>query len=145
MTSTPTTRTLSIGTPATGTRGLAVPAETRAAGLLRADAAVTGLVGAAVLLGPDIWGDVPGWLPRTIGAALVLVAADLAVASRFTGRRLRLATTVFGELALAWTLASVAVLELVDLPTSGREVIGLVAVGTAAFGVAELRAARALR
>ena len=131
-------------TTASTTTGSTAPARTSPlAVLLREDAVVTGAVGALALLGPDRGGDdVASWVPRVVGAVLLLVAADLAVASRWTGRRLRLATAVCADLALAWVAASVAVLALVDLPASGTAVVAGVAVVTLGFAVAELRALR---
>ena len=111
--------------------------------VLRADALVTGGVGLLALLGPTSpYGDTAGWLVRAVGAVLLVVAAELLIASRWDGARLRLAGTVFGELALAWVVATVAVLALVDLPTSGREILAVVGLATLAFGVTELRLAR---
>ena len=119
--------------------------EDRLRTVLRADAVVTGLVGLLGLVGsPSMYGDVPGWLPRAVGAVLLLVAADLAIVSRWSGRRLRLAGTVCAELALAWVVATVAVLALVDLPASGTEVLLLVGAATLVFAVLELRLVRSL-
>lgn len=121
-------------------------AEDRLRTVLRADAVVTGAVGVFALLGsPSMYGDVPGWLPRVVGAVLLFVAADLAIASGWSGTKLRLAGTVCGELALAWVVATVAVLLLADLPTSGTEVLLVVGAATLAFGVTELRLVRAPR
>ena len=111
--------------------------------LLRLDAAATGVAGLVALLAPtSTWGDVPGLLPRAVGAVLLVVAADLLLASRWTGRRLRIATTVCAELALAWVAATVAVLALHDLPTVGVELLVAVGLVTLGFAVAELRALR---
>jgi hypothetical protein len=114
--------------------------------VLRADAAVTGAVGLLGLLGPTstLYGDVPGWLPRVLGAVLLVVAADLVLAARLSGSRLRLAGTVTAELALAWVVATVAVLALVDLPLAGREVLAIVGAATLGFAIAELRLVRSL-
>ena len=115
----------------------------RLGALLREDALVTGAVGAFALLGPHLYGDdVAAWVPRAVGAVLLVVAADLGLASRWRGRRLRLATAVCADLALAWVAASVAVLALVDPPAAGTAVVAGVAAVTLAFGVAELRALR---
>lgn len=111
--------------------------------LLRWDAVATGLAGLVAVAAPaSTWGDVPGWLPRAVGVVLLVVAADLAVASRWTGRRLRIATTVCAELALAWVAATVAVLVLHDTPPLGTELLAVVGLVTLAFGVSELRALR---
>jgi hypothetical protein len=119
--------------------------EDRLRTVLRADAAVTGAVGLFGLLGPtSTYGDIAGWLPRTIGAVLLVVAVDLLVAARLSGSRLRLAGTVTAELALAWVVATVAVLALVDLPFAGREVLALVGLATLGFAIAELRLVRSL-
>ena len=112
--------------------------------LLRLDAGATGLAGLVALLAPtSTWGDVPGLLPRAVGVVLLVVAADLLLASRWTGRRLRLATTVCAELALAWVAATVAVLVLHDLPLLGVDLLFVVGLVTLGFAVAELRALRA--
>ena len=119
--------------------------EDRLRTVLRLDAAVTGAVGLFGLLGPtSTYGDVAGWLPRTIGAVLVVVAIDLLLAARLTGSRLRLAGLVTAELAFAWVVATVAVLALVDLPFAGREVLAIVGLATLGFGLAELRLVRSL-
>ncbi len=129
--------------PTAGRTAGRTAADAPLAALLREDALVTGAVGALALLGPHLWGDdVAGWVPRAVGAVLLLVAADLALASRWSGRRLRLATAVCADLALLWVVASVAVLALVDLPASGTAVVAGVAVVTLGFAVAELRALR---
>ena len=112
--------------------------------VLRADAVVTGLFGALALLGPASWFDA-GWLPRAVGAVLLLVAVEVGLASRYDGRRLRLAGAVTGELAVAWVVASLAVLLLVDLPTPGAVLVEVSAAVTAVFAVLELRLARRLR
>ena len=119
--------------------------EDRLRNVLRADAVVTALAGLFALLGPtSIYGDVPGWLPRTIGAVLLFVAGDLAIASRWSGNRLRLAGTVCAELALGWVVATVAVLLLVDVPLAGTEVLLLVGAATLVFAILELRLVRSL-
>ena len=110
--------------------------------VLRADAAVTAALGAVALLGPDVWGAAPGWLPRVVGAVFVVAALDVALVSRWTGRRLRLAGTVVGELALATAAASAVVLATADLPAAGALLVGVVGLLSAGFGVAELRLAR---
>jgi hypothetical protein len=113
---------------------------------LRLDAVVTGAVGLLGLVGPTSWyGDVPGWLPRAVGILLLVVGLDLAIASRWSGRRLLLAGTVCAELALAWVAATVVVLLLVDLPAAGTAVLLLVGAATLAFGVIELRVVRIMR
>src|SRR6476661_5836370 len=119
--------------------------EDRLRTVLRADAAVTGAVGLFGLLGPtSTYGDAPGWLPRVVGAVLLAVAVDLVLAARLSGSRLRLAGTVTAELALAWVVATVAVLALVDLPSAGREVLAIVGAATLGFAIAELRLVRSM-
>lgn len=119
-------------------------AEARMQRLLRLDALATGVAGLVGLLAPlSLWGDVPALLPRAVGAVLLLVGADLLVASRWRGRRLRLTTTLTAELAVAWVAATVVVLAVHDLPLAGAEVLGMVGLVTAGFAVAELRAVRA--
>lgn len=123
----------------------ATPTEDRLRSVLRADAVVTGAVGLFGLLGsPSLYGDVAGWLPRAVGAVLLLVAVDLAIASRWSGRRLRLAGIVCAELALAWVVATAVVLAVVDIPTAGTEVLLLVGAATLVFAILELRLVRSL-
>jgi hypothetical protein len=118
----------------------------RARTVLRADAVVTAAVALVALLSPlDWYGETPGWLVRGTGGVLLVVAADLLLAARLSGRRLLVAATVTAELAFGWVAATAAVLALVDLPTAGREVLLLQGLLTLGFGVAHLRAARALR
>ncbi len=125
----------------------AVPARTAEESLrtvLRVDAAVTGAVGLLALFAPTAWFDA-GWLPRAVGVVLLIVAIEVALFARSDGRRLRLTGTVTGELAAAWVVASIAVLALVELPTTGALVIEGVAAVTAVFAVLELRLVRRLR
>ena len=123
----------------------ATTTEDRLRTVLRADAVVTGAVGLLALVGPtSIYGDAPGWLPRVVGAVLLVVAVDLVVAARWSGSRLRMAGLVCGELALAWVVATVGVLALVDLPWAGREVLLVAGLATLGFAIAELRLVRSL-
>jgi hypothetical protein len=103
------------------------------------DAAVTGLVGVLALESPVTWYDAPGWLVRTVGVLLLVVAVDLAVLSRASGRLLRVGTVVTMELALAWVAATVAVLVLRDVPAAGVEVLSVVGLLTLGFGIAYAR------
>ena len=82
---------------------------------------------------------------RVVGAALVVVGVDLALLARLSGRRLALAGTVVGELALAWVLGTAVVLALgLASPVGAALLVGVGAV-TAWFGVTELRLAKAIR
>lgn len=112
--------------------------------VLAADAAVTAGFGLVAVLGPTAWFDA-GWLPRVVGAVLLVVAVEVALASRWSGHRLRLAGTVTGELAIAWVVGALAVVFLVDLPTAGVLLLEVSAAVTAVFAVLEMRLARALR
>src|SRR3954447_1915999 len=119
--------------------------EDRLRTVLRADAGVTGIVGLFALVGPtSTYGDVPGWLPRTIGVVLLALAVEFVLAARLSGSRLRLAGLVTGELALGWVVTTIAILAVVDLPGSGREVLALVGLATLGFAIAELRLVRSL-
>ena len=122
------------------------PAERRMQRLLRLDAAATaGTALLALALPTTVFGDVPSLLPRAVGAVLLVVAADMALASRWRGRRLRIATVITGQLGAAWVVATAVLLAGHDLQPSGAVVlvgVGLVAAG---FTVAELWAARAHR
>ena len=119
--------------------------EDRLRTVLRVDAVVTGAVGLFGQLGPtSSYGDAPAWLPRVVGLALLAFAIELALLTRSSGERLRLVGLVTAEAALAWSAATVAILALVDLPASGREVLALVGLATLAFGVTELRLVRSL-
>ena len=110
------------------------------------DALVTGAVGLFGLLGPtSTYGDVPGWLPRTLGAGFLLFAIALAVALRGEPRLLRPAGSITGEAALVSAAAAAVVLAVVDLPTRGEVVVALVGLATLAFGVTELVLIRVLK
>jgi hypothetical protein len=119
--------------------------EDRLRTVLRVDALVTGAVGVFGLLGPtSTYGDVPGWLPRTLGAGFLLFAIVLAVAIRGDASP-RLPGTITGEAALLSAIGAAIVLALVDLPTRGELVVALVGLVTLAFAVTELRLVRALK
>jgi hypothetical protein len=121
----------------------AVEADAGLQRLLRLDAAATTAAGLLALFAPvSWWGDVPGLVPRVVGAVLLVAAAELLLAARWSGRRLRLAVTVCADLALAWVAATVVVLALRDLPAAGASALVLVGLVTLGFGVAELRALR---
>ena len=120
--------------------------EERLCGVLWFDAFVTGAVGLFGLLGPtSTYGDVPGWLPRTLGAGFLLFAIALAIALRGEARLLRPAGSITGEAALLSALAAGIVLAVVQLPTRGQVVVALVGLATLAFGVTELLLIRALK
>jgi hypothetical protein len=119
----------------------AATAEDRMRSVLRLDAAVTGAIGLVGLLGPSWYGG-PSWVARAVGAVFVLVALEVAVMTRSTGRRLRMTGVVVAESAFAWTVAALLAASLVDMDTVGREVLVLTALGTLALGVVETRLAR---
>jgi hypothetical protein len=124
----------------------AATTEDRLRGVLWFDALVTGAVGLFGLIGPtSTYGDVPGWLPRTLGAGFLVFALGLAVALRGEQRLLRPAGSITGEAALLSAIAAAIVLALVDLPTRGEVVVGLVGLATLAFGITELVLVRALK
>jgi hypothetical protein len=135
----PTTPTTSTARPAGALDGAA--AEQRLRTVLRADVVVTAGFGLLAMAAPTDWFDA-GWLPRAIGLVLVLVAVEVAVASRWIGARLRLAGLVTGELAAAWVVGSVVVLLLAGLPRTGALLLALSAAVTAGFAVAELAVVR---
>ena len=112
--------------------------------VLLADAIVTAGFGALALLAPTSWFDA-SWLPRAVGAVLLVVALEVGLASRWSGRRLQLAGTVTGELAVAWVVSALAVAVLVDLPTAGAVLLEASAAVTAVFAALELRLARHIR
>lgn len=113
--------------------------------VLRVDSVVTGAAGLFALLAPtSTWGDVPGWVPRALGAGFLLAALFLAIETRGTCA-LKTIGTLCMEAAFAWVVASVAILALVDLTTRGELVVGLVGLATLAFGITELRLLRAPR
>jgi hypothetical protein len=125
----------------------AVDIQDRLRSILRADAVVTAGVGAAIVLAAEPLADQVGTpaVLRVVGIALVVVGADLALLARLSGRRLALAGTVVGELALAWVLGTAVVLALgLAQPAGAALLVGLAAV-TAWFGVTELKLARAVR
>jgi hypothetical protein len=123
------------------------PVEQRLRTALRADAVVTGAVGAATLLAAVPLADQVGTptVLRVVGAVLVVVAVDIALAARLSGRRLALAGTVVGEAALAWVGGTAVVLALgLAEPVGAALMVGVAAV-TAGFGLTHLRLARQLR
>ena len=115
--------------------------------VLKADAVVTAAVGAVALLAAEPLAEEMGTTTvlRVVGAALVLVGVDLALLARLSGRRLALAGTVVGELALAWVLGTAVVLALgLASPVGAALLVGVAAV-TAWFGVTELKLVKAIR
>ena len=122
-------------------------AATRLRTVLRADAVVTAAVGAVTLLAAPSLSDLFGTptVLRVVGAALLVVAADIALLARLDGRRLALAGTVVGELALAWVAATVVVVGLGLAEPAGVALLAAVALATAAFGVTELRLVKQVR
>jgi hypothetical protein len=132
--------TATTTTPASGTT------EHRLGTVLRVDGVVTALIGLFGLVGPtSTYGDVPGWIPRTIGAFFVLAAIVVGVESRSRGRTLAVIGTLTADAAFAWTLTSVAILLLVDLPGRGELVVGVVGLATLLFGIVETRLVRSMR
>jgi predicted acyltransferase len=122
--------------------------ESRLRNVLREDALVTAAVGVGVVLAATPLADqLPGstTVMRVLGIALVLVAADIALASRWSGRRLALAGTVVGELALAWAVLSTVVVAIWRPGAAVSAAVLVVAAVTLAFGVTELKLVRALR
>jgi hypothetical protein len=123
-------------------------AEGRLRTVLLEDGIVTAGVGiATVLAAGPLADELPGntLLFRLLGAVFVLAGIDVALTSRWTGRRLRLAGTVVGELAL---LVAVACAVAVAVATPAAAVtVGVLAVAavSAVFGFVELRLARQLR
>lgn len=115
--------------------------------VLRADAVVTAAVGAAAVLAAGPLAEQVGTptVLRAVGVALVVVGADLALLARLSGRRLALAGSVVGELALAWVVGTAVVLALGLAEPAGAALLVGVAAVTAWFGVTELRLARAVR
>jgi len=110
--------------------------------VLRVDGVVTAGVGLLGLLGPSWYGG-PAWVARAVGAALVLIGAEVFLLA--SHERIRLVGTLVAEAAFAWVVAAVAVAAFVDMDTIGREVLLLTAVVTLAFGITETRLVRALR
>jgi hypothetical protein len=114
--------------------------------LLRLDGVVVGLAGLVLALTPTAWyGDLPGWLSRAAGLALVLSAVGVAEFSRWSGTHLRTAAMLTAEAAFAWTATCALVMALADMRAAGLEVVGFSAVATLLFGIGELRLARTLR
>lgn len=141
MTALTTPSTAAISTVAT-------TAEQKLRAVLLEDAAVTAAVGLGVVLAAaPLAEQLPGstTLMRVLGVALVLVGADIALTSRWSGRRLAIAGTVVGELALAWAVASAIIVALARPDAAVTAAVLAVAAVTAVFGVTELRLVRALR
>ena len=123
--------------------------DARLSTVLRADAVVTGLVGAvlAVDAGPVARAlsgavDVPRWAVLATGVALVAVALDLLLAARWSGRKLRLAAVVTAELAAAWVAGSAVLLAVARPSAAGIALVVGVAAVTAGFATAYVRALR---
>jgi hypothetical protein len=130
----------------TADRTTAPTAEDRLRTVLRVDALVTAAAGVVALLGPtSSYGDVPGWLTRVIGALFLVTAAGLAVACRRTGDQLRLVGDVCGMAAAMWVIATIAILELVEMPARGEAILAIVGIATLVFAVLELRTTRTMR
>ena len=127
--------TLTVSTPTV---------EDRLRTVLRADAVITAGVGLLGLLGPSWYGG-PSWVARAVGAALVLVAIEVALSARASGSRLRLTGVVVAEAAFAWVVGALLVADLVDMSGTGREVLVLTALVTLGFGIAETRLARRMK
>ena len=141
---------MTITATATASAARATPvatAATRLRTVLRADAVVTAAVGAIALLAAPALSGLFGTptVLRVVGGALLVAAADIALLARLDGRRLALAGTVVGELALAWVAATAVVIALGLAQPAGVALLSGLALATAAFGVAELRLARQLR
>lgn len=120
--------------------------QSRLQNLLRLDAIIVGPLGLLLALTPTTWyGDLPGWVSRTAGSALVLAAVLVVVFARWTGQRLRTAATITAESAFLWTAASGAAIVMADIRGYGLEVVGATALATLVLGIAELRLARRLR
>jgi hypothetical protein len=122
--------------------------ESRLRTVLREDALVTAAVGVGVVLAAaPLAGALPGstTVMRVLGVALIVVGADIALASRWSGRRLALAGTVVAELALAWAVLSTVVVAIWRPGAAVSAAVLVVAAVTLAFGVTELKQVRALR
>ena len=117
--------------------------EDRVRTVLRIDALVTGAAGLFALLSPaSMYGDVDVWIPRALGISFVLAGLLVAVESRTTGRTLRLVGALTADAAFAWTVASILILLLVDLPAKGEAAVAVVGLGTLVFGIVETRLVR---
>lgn len=115
--------------------------------VLRVDAVATAAVGAAAVLAAEPLAEQVGTptVLRLVGVALVVAGADLALLARLSGRRLALAGTVVGELALAWVGGTAVVLALGLAEPAGAALLLGVAAVTAWFGVTELKLATSVR
>jgi predicted membrane-bound spermidine synthase len=122
-------------------------AEGRLRTVLLEDGIVTAGVGiATVLAAGPLADELPGntLLFRLLGAVFVLAGIDVALTSRWTGRRLRLAGTVVGELALAVAVGGTALVTFTTPSAPVAAAVVAVAAVSAVFGVVELRLARQL-
>ena len=115
--------------------------------LLRVDAALcagTGLLAAAAaapvaeLLGPDV----PTTVVRVVGIALLVYAADLALASRAPAQWLRRFLVVAGVGNLAWEVATIGLVVAGAFSVVGAVVALAVAAVVGGLGVLQLRAVR---
>ena len=105
------------------------------------------LLTAAVAAAGPLAAELPGspTVLRVLGAVLVVVGVDVALASRVRPERLPLAGTVVGEAALGWAAVSTAVVLLAGAVAAVTASVLAVAAVSVAFGVTELRLVRALR
>lgn len=125
---------------------LANPVEDRLRTVLRIDSLIVGVAGLLLALSPSSWyGSMPSWLSHGAGALLAFSALDVGIASRWSGRALRLAALVTAELAFLWTALVVVAIEVFDVRGSGLEVLALGGLATLVFGVLETSLVRALR
>ena len=140
--------TAALSTPVAAPSTAASSTAARLRTVLLEDGVVTAAVGAAVVVaaGP-LAADLPGspTVMRVLGAVLVVVGLDVALASRVRLERLPLAGTVVGEAALAWAVGSTAVVLLAGAGAAVTASVLVVAAVSVAFGLTELRLARALR
>ena len=128
-------------------RPTVAPPAARLRHVLRADAAVTGAVGALTLIAAPSLSELVGTptVLRVVGAVLLVAAVDIALLARLSGRRLAVAGAVVGELALAWVAATAVVIALGLAEPVGVALLVAVAAATAAFGATELRLAKQVR
>jgi hypothetical protein len=117
--------------------------EDRLRSVLLIDSIVVTTLFVALAASPASWyGDLP---VRVLGIVGAVLAADVFVFSRWSGRKLRIGAVVTAEAALAWSIATVVLIEVGDVRGAGLELLALSGLATLVFGILETRLVRALR
>lgn len=114
--------------------------------LLLVDGVGTAALGAGALLLAEPLADHVGSVGalRAVGVLFLVVAADMLLARRLSGRRLATAATALGAVDLAWAAGTTAALPALDTTSTGTAVVLAVAATCLVLGTAKLALARRL-